>query len=113
MSVSIALTVTITPYMERKEGTGECGKCVMGGSRGNLHPLELQESDHQNQPVSTLCFPKQGSIGGAQALPLPPPGLFFFGGDGERGGAQALLCVWLVGWGVVARISGSFLMQTL
>ena len=34
MSVSIALTVTITPYMERKEGTGECGKCVMGGVKG-------------------------------------------------------------------------------
>ena len=95
MSVSIALTVTITPYMERKEGTGECGKCVMGGSRGNLHPLELQESDHQNQPVSTLCFPKQGSIGGAQALPLPPRSfLFWRGWRAGRGPGPAL---WVVG----------------
>ena len=93
MSVSIALTVTITPYMERKEGTGECGKCVMGGSRGNLHPLELQESDHQNQPVSTLCFPKQGSIGGAQALPLPPRSFLFWRGWRAGRGPGPALCV--------------------
>lgn len=61
--------------------------------------LELQESDHQNQPVSTLCSPELGSIGGAQTMPLPPPPEpFLFGGDGKRGGAR--LCVWLgVDWG--------------
>lgn len=69
-----------------------------GGGGWKLQPQELQESDHQNQPVSTLCFLGLGSIGGAQALPLPPQAFSFFGGDGERGGA--LLCVWLgVGWG--------------
>ena len=97
MSVSIALTVTITPYLERKEGTGECGKCVMGGSRGNLHPLELQESDHQNQPVSTLCFPKQGSIGGAKALPLPPQVFSFLEGmESGAGPRPCFVCGW---WG--------------
>ena len=98
MSLSNPLTVTITPYMERKERTDECGKCVMGGeSRGNLHPLELQESDHQNLPVSTLCFLEQGSIGGAQALPLPPQVFSFLEGM-ERGAGPrpCFVCDW---WG--------------
>ena len=84
------------PYLERKEGTDEC-EC-WGGGGGDLQPLELQESDHQNQPVSTLCFLGLGSIGGVQALPLPLSFLFWRGWGG--GGAWALLCVWLgVGWG--------------
>lgn len=82
--------------MERKEETVECGEEGEGDTRG-ICALELQESDHQNQPVSTLCFLGLGSIGGAQAMPLPPRS-FLFGGGGERGGA--LLCVWLgVEWG--------------
>lgn len=79
----------------------------MWGRVGESRPrgicaLELQESDHQNQPVSTLCSLGLGSIGGAQAMPLPPPGPFLFGGDGERGGA--LLCVWLGGGGRIFRL---------
>jgi hypothetical protein len=71
-----------------------------GGSHARrICALELQESDHQNQPVSTLCSLGLGSIGGALAVPLPPQRPFhFFGGDRERGGP--LLCVWLgVEWG--------------
>lgn len=79
---------------------------VVGGARGgrgggdvwNLQPLELQESDHQNQPVSTLCFLGLGSIGGAPALPLPPSLFFFFGGVGERG-RPCFVCGWGRGGG--------------
>lgn len=80
------------------------------GVGGDLQPLELQESNHQNQPVSILCFPGLGSIGGAQALPLPPKPFLFWMGWGE--GRGPALCVVRAGVGVVARISG-FLMQAL
>lgn len=80
----------------------------MWGRVGESHPrgicaLELQESDHQNQPVSTLCSLGLGSIGGAQAMPLPPQGLFFLEGMG-RGAGPCFVC----GWGVVEEFSGSF-----
>lgn len=114
--MSISLTMTIKPQ-HGEERTDECCECeCVSGGRGwwcqNLQALELQESDHQNQPVSTLCFLGLDSTGGAQDLPLPP-GLFSFGGDWERGeGRAGFVCGW--GWGgVAAGISGSFLLQAL
>jgi hypothetical protein len=69
--------------------------------------LELQESDHQNQPVSTLCSPELGSIGGAQTMPLPPPRAFSFWRGWEEGRGPAL-CVVRGGLGVVEEFQAPF-----
>lgn len=82
------------PYVERKEGTDECGECGVGGeSGGNLQPLELQESDHQNQPVSTLCFPGAGLYWGSSSLAPPPQVFSFWRGWREGRGPGPALCV--------------------
>lgn len=88
------------PYVERKEGTDECGECGVGGSQGGICSLwNSRNLTTRTSQCQLFVSPELGSIGGAQALPLPPRS-FLFGGDGERGGAQAPLCVWLgVGWG--------------
>lgn len=95
MSVSIALTVTITPCMERKEGTGECGKCVMGGSRGNLHPLELQESDTRTKQCQLFVSRSRALLG--ELRPCPSPAQVFSFLEGMEGGAGLRPC-FVCGW---------------
>lgn len=84
------------PNMERKElmNVVNVGSGGVGGSRSLWNSRNLTTRTNQCQLFVSWGWALLGEL-----KPCPsPPGLFFFGGDGERGGA--LLCVWLgVGWG--------------
>lgn len=82
--------------MGRKEGTGECGECGAGGAYRGIcsfwNSRNLTTRTDQCQLFVCWGWALLGELN-----PCPSPsGLFFFGGDGERGG-PCFVCGW--GWG--------------
>lgn len=91
------VSVFIHPFLpRRKEGNDECG----GGGGDGLGEFAASGTPGIWPPELTsvnALFSGAGLYWGSSNLAPPPQSLFFFGGDGERGGA--LLCVWGWGWG--------------
>lgn len=82
------------PYVERKEGTDECGECGVGGSQGGICSLwNSRNLTTRTSQCQLFVSPELGSIGGAQALPLPPQVFSFWRGWREGRGPGPALCV--------------------
>ena len=88
--------------MERKEGTGECGKCVMGGVKGESASSGTPGIWPPEPTSVNSLFPEAGLYWGSSGLAPPhPPRSFLFwrGWRAGRGPGPALCVVGGVGGG--------------